>query len=132
MAVKQGDVLLNYDTAFVFTEVNADINRWVVYPNGSRVKVYCDTTSIGTHISTKAVGSNQRVDITCNYKYPEGRRRCLSPLERPGKGLWGRGHGGPRGSSQRPLLPSPGGSSLLPPPASPLRPGAPQRAPVAI
>ncbi|KAJ6655544.1 hypothetical protein lerEdw1_005015 [Lerista edwardsae] len=72
MAVKQGNVLLNYDTAFVFTEVNADINRWVVYPNGSRVKVYCDTTSIGTHISTKAVGSNQRVDITSNYKFPEG------------------------------------------------------------
>ncbi|XP_066480854.1 protein-glutamine gamma-glutamyltransferase 6-like [Tiliqua scincoides] len=72
MAVKQGDVLLNYDVAFVYSEVNADINRWVVYPNGSKVKVYCDTTSIGTAISTKAVGSNQRVDITCNYKYPEG------------------------------------------------------------
>ncbi|XP_053105282.1 protein-glutamine gamma-glutamyltransferase E-like [Hemicordylus capensis] len=72
MAVKQGDVRLQYDTAFVFTEVNADINRWVVYPNGNRVRVYCDTSSIGTAISTKAVGSNQRVDITNNYKYPEG------------------------------------------------------------
>ncbi|XP_061486651.1 protein-glutamine gamma-glutamyltransferase E-like [Rhineura floridana] len=72
VAVKQGDVRLNYDTAFVYTEVNADINRWVVYNDGRRVKVYCDTSSIGTHISTKAVGSNYRVDVTNNYKFPEG------------------------------------------------------------
>ncbi|XP_077192302.1 protein-glutamine gamma-glutamyltransferase E-like [Paroedura picta] len=71
-AVKQGDIELLYDTAFVFTEVNADINRWVVHKDGSRVRAYCDTSSIGTHISTKAVGSNQRVDITGTYKYPEG------------------------------------------------------------
>lgn len=74
LAVKQGDVNLNYDTAFVFTEVNADINRWVVYPDGRKVRVYCDTSSIGTAISTKAVGSNHRVDITNNYKFPEGKR----------------------------------------------------------
>ncbi|CAI5778688.1 protein-glutamine gamma-glutamyltransferase E-like [Podarcis lilfordi] len=72
LAVKQGDVRLNYDTGFVFSEVNADINRWVIYPDGRQVRVYCDTTSIGSHISTKAVGSNYRVDITNNYKYPEG------------------------------------------------------------
>lgn len=72
MAVKQGDVKLNYDTAFVYTEVNADINRWVVQSNGKRVKAYCDTSSIGRALSTKAVGSNQRVDVTNNYKFPEG------------------------------------------------------------
>ncbi|XP_015263915.1 PREDICTED: protein-glutamine gamma-glutamyltransferase E-like [Gekko japonicus] len=71
-AVKQGDIDLPYDTAFVYTEVNADINRWVVNKDGSRTRAYCDTCSIGTHISTKAVGSNQRVDITNTYKYPEG------------------------------------------------------------
>ncbi|XP_013929756.1 PREDICTED: protein-glutamine gamma-glutamyltransferase E-like [Thamnophis sirtalis] len=72
LAVKQGDVRLNYDTAFVFTEVNADINRWVVQSNGKRVKAYCDTSSIGRALSTKAVGSNQRVDVTNCYKFPEG------------------------------------------------------------
>ncbi|KAK9405103.1 protein-glutamine gamma-glutamyltransferase E-like [Crotalus adamanteus] len=72
MAVKQGDVKLNYDTAFVYTEVNADINRWVVHSNGKRVRAYCDTSSIGRALSTKAVGSNQRVDVTNNYKFPEG------------------------------------------------------------
>uniref|UniRef100_A0A8C6XXK4 protein-glutamine gamma-glutamyltransferase n=1 Tax=Naja naja TaxID=35670 RepID=A0A8C6XXK4_NAJNA len=72
LAVKQGDVRLNYDTAFVFTEVNADINRWVVQSDGKRVKAYCDTSSIGRALSTKAVGSNQRVDVTNDYKCPEG------------------------------------------------------------
>uniref|UniRef100_A0A8D0G3W8 Transglutaminase-like domain-containing protein n=1 Tax=Sphenodon punctatus TaxID=8508 RepID=A0A8D0G3W8_SPHPU len=72
VAVKHGDIKLMYDTAFVFTEVNADVNRWVVYGNGKKVRVYCDTASVGASISTKAVGSNHRVDVTNSYKYPEG------------------------------------------------------------
>ncbi|XP_063153461.1 protein-glutamine gamma-glutamyltransferase E-like [Candoia aspera] len=72
LAVKQGDVRLNHDTGFVCTEVNADINRWVVQSNGKRVRAYCDTSSIGRSLSTKAVGSNHRVDVTNNYKFPEG------------------------------------------------------------
>uniref|UniRef100_A0A8C0JFQ9 protein-glutamine gamma-glutamyltransferase n=1 Tax=Chelonoidis abingdonii TaxID=106734 RepID=A0A8C0JFQ9_CHEAB len=71
-AIKEGDVDLDYDTLFVFTEVNADCNQWIVYKDGTRKKVYCDTERIGKAISTKAVGSNSRVDVTNNYKYPEG------------------------------------------------------------
>ncbi|KAK2520806.1 erythrocyte membrane protein band 4.2 [Columba guinea] len=76
-AIKEGDVNLDYDTLFVYTEVNADCNRWIVYSNGTKKRVYCDTEIIGRFISTKAVGSNSRVDVTYNYKYPEG-----SPEER--------------------------------------------------
>uniref|UniRef100_A0A8C8S305 protein-glutamine gamma-glutamyltransferase n=1 Tax=Pelusios castaneus TaxID=367368 RepID=A0A8C8S305_9SAUR len=76
-AIKEGDVNLDYDTLFVFTEVNADCNQWIIYKDGTRKKVYCDTERIGKSISTKAVGSNSRVDVTNNYKYPEG-----SPEER--------------------------------------------------
>lgn len=72
VAIKEGDVDLDYDTLFVYTEVNADCNRWIVYNDGTKKRVYCDTEIIGRFISTKAVGSNSRVDITCNYKYPEG------------------------------------------------------------
>ncbi|XP_054836157.1 protein-glutamine gamma-glutamyltransferase 6-like [Eublepharis macularius] len=72
LAVKHGDIELSYDTTFVYAEVNANICRWVVQKDGSRVRTYCDTSSIGTAISTKAVGSNQRVDITNTYKYHEG------------------------------------------------------------
>uniref|UniRef100_A0A803YID1 protein-glutamine gamma-glutamyltransferase n=1 Tax=Meleagris gallopavo TaxID=9103 RepID=A0A803YID1_MELGA len=72
VAIKEGDVDLDYDTLFVYTEVNADCNRWIVYNDGTKKRVYCDTEIIGRFISTKAVGSNSRVDITYNYKYPEG------------------------------------------------------------
>ncbi|XP_025904103.1 protein-glutamine gamma-glutamyltransferase 6-like [Nothoprocta perdicaria] len=71
-AIKEGDVDLDYDTLFVYTEVNADCNRWIVYNDGTKKRVYCDTEIIGRFISTKAVGSNSRVDVTYNYKYPEG------------------------------------------------------------
>ncbi|XP_014799174.1 PREDICTED: protein-glutamine gamma-glutamyltransferase 6-like [Calidris pugnax] len=71
-AIKEGDVNLDYDTLFVYTEVNADCNRWIVYKDGTKKRVYCDTEIIGRFISTKAVGSNSRVDVTYNYKYPEG------------------------------------------------------------
>lgn len=64
---------MDYDTLFVYTEVNADCNRWIVYNDGTKKRVYCDTEIIGRFISTKAVGSNSRVDVTYNYKYPEGK-----------------------------------------------------------
>lgn len=35
-------------------------------------KVGSDTSTIGQHISTKALGSFKREDITERYKYPEG------------------------------------------------------------
>lgn len=73
LAIKEGEVNLDYDTLFVYSEVNADCNRWIVYNDGSKKRVYCDTEIIGRSISTKAVGSNGRVDVTANYKYPEGR-----------------------------------------------------------
>ncbi|KFW71269.1 Protein-glutamine gamma-glutamyltransferase 6, partial [Pygoscelis adeliae] len=72
IAIKEGDVDLDYDTLFVYTEVNADCNRWIVYNDGTKKRVYCDTEIIGRFISTKAVDSNSRVDVTYNYKYPEG------------------------------------------------------------
>uniref|UniRef100_A0A8C0Z9R8 protein-glutamine gamma-glutamyltransferase n=1 Tax=Cyanistes caeruleus TaxID=156563 RepID=A0A8C0Z9R8_CYACU len=72
LAIKEGEVDLDYDTLFVYSEVNADCNRWIVYNDGTKKRVYCDTEIIGRSISTKAVGSNGRVDVTANYKYPEG------------------------------------------------------------
>ncbi|KAM7038148.1 uncharacterized protein M8220_010277 [Acridotheres tristis] len=72
LAIKEGEVDLDYDTLFVYSEVNADCNRWIVYNDGTKKRIYCDTEIIGRSISTKAVGSNGRVDVTANYKYPEG------------------------------------------------------------
>ncbi|XP_040293042.1 protein-glutamine gamma-glutamyltransferase E-like [Bufo bufo] len=70
-AIKEGDIDLDYDGPFVFSEVNADRVTWVYYDKDLKEKVYTNSGSVGTFISTKAVGSNGRTDITDNYKYPE-------------------------------------------------------------
>lgn len=77
IAVKEGDLHVGYDTPFVFAEVNADRVTWVVHKDNSKEKAHSDSKYVGQNISTKAVGNDSRVDVTHNYKYPEG-----SPQER--------------------------------------------------
>lgn len=72
-AIREGDVHLAHDGPFVFAEVNADYITWLWNEDESRERVYSDTKKIGRCISTKAVGSDSRVDITSLYKYPEGK-----------------------------------------------------------
>ncbi|XP_058619312.1 protein-glutamine gamma-glutamyltransferase K-like [Onychostoma macrolepis] len=71
-AVRNGQVDLKFDTPFVFAEVNSDRIYWQKKPDGSLSQVHVEKSSIGQRISTKAVGSDARVDITHLYKYPEG------------------------------------------------------------
>ncbi|XP_040293043.1 protein-glutamine gamma-glutamyltransferase E-like [Bufo bufo] len=71
-AVKEGDVDLKFDTPFVFGEVNADTNHWVINSDGSRRLIYSEPQAVGRNTSTKAVGSFSRVDVTQEYKYAEG------------------------------------------------------------
>ncbi|NXT31017.1 TGM3L glutamyltransferase, partial [Pelecanoides urinatrix] len=70
-AIKEGDVNLDYDSSFVFAAVNADYVTWLHYSKKRKERIYSDTRKIGKFISTKAVGTNFRVDVTANYKYPE-------------------------------------------------------------
>lgn len=76
-AIREGDVHLAHDGPFVFAEVNADYITWLWNEDESRERVYSDTKKIGRCISTKAVGSDSRVDITGLYKYPEGKGHTL-------------------------------------------------------
>ncbi|XP_027750759.1 protein-glutamine gamma-glutamyltransferase 6-like [Empidonax traillii] len=71
-AIKEGDVNLDYDSPFVFAAVNADCVTWIRYSKRRKERIYSNTRKIGKCISTKAVGTNSRVDVTANYKYPEG------------------------------------------------------------
>ncbi|XP_025913709.1 protein-glutamine gamma-glutamyltransferase E-like [Apteryx rowi] len=72
-AVKEGDVDLDYDCPFVFAEVNADCMYWNYDPaNGKKTLMFSESTVIGQFISTKAVGRDDRVDVTNDYKYAEG------------------------------------------------------------
>ncbi|KAK3592534.1 hypothetical protein CHS0354_039881 [Potamilus streckersoni] len=71
-AVKEGHVYLNYDVGFVFAEVNGDRVQWRVNKDGSMEVLSIDRYSVGKRISTKAVGSNERHDLTWDYKYQDG------------------------------------------------------------
>ncbi|XP_034021561.1 protein-glutamine gamma-glutamyltransferase 2-like [Thalassophryne amazonica] len=71
-AIKEGELTKNYDTPFIFAEVNADVVDMVRLSNGEFVKFSGSSKSVGKCISTKAVGSDDRRDITHKYKYPEG------------------------------------------------------------
>ncbi|XP_019395102.1 PREDICTED: protein-glutamine gamma-glutamyltransferase E-like isoform X2 [Crocodylus porosus] len=75
-AIKEGDVDLKYDAPFIFAEVNADRIAWSYnYKTGKKTPLHTDTKTIGQSISTKAVGSYARVDVTNNYKYEEGSQK---------------------------------------------------------
>ena len=57
----------------MFAEVNGDRVDWVVNKeDGSMKPTNVSKNIIGSFISTKAVGSHSRDDITQEYKYPEG------------------------------------------------------------
>uniref|UniRef100_A0A673UMJ4 protein-glutamine gamma-glutamyltransferase n=1 Tax=Suricata suricatta TaxID=37032 RepID=A0A673UMJ4_SURSU len=72
-AIREGDVNLDFDMPFVFAEVNADRIAWIYdVHNNSQKPNSSDTHSIGRYISTKAVGTNSRMDITEKYKLQEG------------------------------------------------------------
>ncbi|KAK3085280.1 hypothetical protein FSP39_000994 [Pinctada imbricata] len=71
-AIKEGRVYLNYDVGFAFAEVNGDKIRWRRQEDGTLEVIGIDKNAIGKKISTKQVGSDEREDLTLQYKYPEG------------------------------------------------------------
>ncbi|KAM5304138.1 protein-glutamine gamma-glutamyltransferase E [Glossophaga mutica] len=74
--IREGDVHLDFDMPFVFAEVNADRITWIYDANRNSSKQNSsDSHTIGRYISTKAVGSYSRMDVTEKYKYPEGSKQ---------------------------------------------------------
>ncbi|XP_028443690.1 protein-glutamine gamma-glutamyltransferase K isoform X1 [Perca flavescens] len=71
-AVCNGQVYLKHDTPFVFAEVNSDKIYWQRNIDGTFSQIFSEKQSVGHFISTKAVGTDERDDITNLYKYPEG------------------------------------------------------------
>ncbi|XP_065610719.1 protein-glutamine gamma-glutamyltransferase E-like [Cyrtonyx montezumae] len=75
-AIKEGDVDLDYDCPFVYAEVNADCMYWNYDPaTRKKTLLFNKSTVIGQLISTKAVGRDDRIDITSDYKYEEGSKK---------------------------------------------------------
>ena len=48
---------------------------WRVDEQGEITPIRADPNNVGCFISTKAVGSTEREDVTNNYKFPEGKPR---------------------------------------------------------
>ncbi|XP_053739250.1 protein-glutamine gamma-glutamyltransferase K [Synchiropus splendidus] len=71
-AIRLGQVYLKHDTPFVFAEVNSDKIYWQRNVDGTFSQIYSEKKAVGHCISTKAVGSDERADITHLYKHQEG------------------------------------------------------------
>lgn len=56
----------------MFLQVNSDKIYWQRKTDGTFTQIYSEKKTVGHFISTKAVGSDERDDITHLYKHPEG------------------------------------------------------------
>lgn len=64
--------IISLDATLCMIQVNADVVELIRKSNGEFIKFAGSAKSVGRFISTKAVGSNERHDITHQYKYKEG------------------------------------------------------------
>ncbi|XP_078092530.1 protein-glutamine gamma-glutamyltransferase 2-like [Mustelus asterias] len=71
-AIKRGDIDQKFDSPFVFAEVNADYVSWLLRKDGTKRQITVNHRLVGQKISTKAIGTDEREDITDNYKHAEG------------------------------------------------------------
>ncbi|XP_062373340.1 protein-glutamine gamma-glutamyltransferase K [Sardina pilchardus] len=71
-AIRTGQVYFKHDTPFVFAEVNSDKIYWQRNLDGTFSQIHSEKKAVGHFISTKAVGSDERMDITHLYKHTEG------------------------------------------------------------
>uniref|UniRef100_A0A182PDD7 Transglutaminase-like domain-containing protein n=1 Tax=Anopheles epiroticus TaxID=199890 RepID=A0A182PDD7_9DIPT len=72
-AVKQGFVHVPYDGEFIYAEVNADVIYWSIGTDRTPPKpLDIRTDQVGRDMSTKAIGTNERDDVTAQYKHVEG------------------------------------------------------------
>lgn len=70
-AIQKRQIDLAYDVPFIYAEVNADVQVYIV----RQAQILGSTTvtdRVGVLICTKSMGSNQPQDITCTYKHKKG------------------------------------------------------------
>lgn len=82
IGIKRGDIDSSFDMHFVFSEVQSVETRWKMDPDepmGWR-RLSVDPESVGYKIVTMLPGSDDSLDITSSYKYPDMRERRLALL----------------------------------------------------
>ncbi|KAK3611436.1 hypothetical protein CHS0354_027163 [Potamilus streckersoni] len=70
--IRQGELYYGFDAKFLFAEVNGDRVHWIVDSDGNMTPVAKETGIMGRCISTKAVSTISREDLTNAYKFSEG------------------------------------------------------------
>uniref|UniRef100_A0A6J0TAC9 Coagulation factor XIII A chain n=1 Tax=Pogona vitticeps TaxID=103695 RepID=A0A6J0TAC9_9SAUR len=80
-AVKHGHVCFQFDTPFVFAEVNSDIVYSTAMKDGTKVVQRVDKIQVGKLILTKELGSDKMKNITEQYKFQEGTEEERLALE---------------------------------------------------
>ncbi|XP_058619778.1 protein-glutamine gamma-glutamyltransferase K-like [Onychostoma macrolepis] len=80
-AIRSGQVFMKHNAPFIFAEVNNDKVYWQRRCDGTFGVVHVEKDVVGHCISTKAIGSDQRIDITNLYKHPLGSSEKLTALE---------------------------------------------------
>ena len=75
-AIKNGDVFIHHNAAFLFSCVNADVVDWLVRRQEGEVEILSlldrDRSAVGTRIITKSLNGRRYDDITTEYKFQEG------------------------------------------------------------
>nr|XP_029481747.1 coagulation factor XIII A chain-like [Oncorhynchus nerka] len=73
-AIKEGMLGYQFDAPFVFAEVNSDVYKYKLNSQTGKTELLSvDKTYVGMKILTKSIGeTNEPMDITETYKYPEG------------------------------------------------------------
>lgn len=85
-AIKYG-YSFKYDTDFVIGEVNADVvHYWQIEGTNEFEARAKYSRHVGQKISTKAVGRDERNDVTLDYKFPEGSEEERASLKNRSSG----------------------------------------------
>uniref|UniRef100_A0A3Q1B203 protein-glutamine gamma-glutamyltransferase n=1 Tax=Amphiprion ocellaris TaxID=80972 RepID=A0A3Q1B203_AMPOC len=71
-AIKEGNLCHPFDCGFVFAEVNSDVVFLKKDRYGTMEVFKVDKTHVGQGLFTKALGSDQYMNVTHTYKHPEG------------------------------------------------------------
>ncbi|RXN10014.1 glutamine gamma-glutamyltransferase [Labeo rohita] len=78
-AIRNGQI--QHDAPLLFAGVNSDKVYWQRKENKNFAVIHVEKNAVGHCISTKAVGSDQRVDITHLYKHPKGSDGARTAVE---------------------------------------------------
>ncbi|XP_029637138.1 protein-glutamine gamma-glutamyltransferase K isoform X3 [Octopus sinensis] len=83
--IREGDLHLGYDTKFLFSEIHGDRVHWVLDSMGNMTPFAVEKNAVGRSISTKAVNTISRDDLTQHYKYPDGSPELAACMEKAKK-----------------------------------------------